>query len=75
MQLVAFGLVDGYNGFTHMTNEQAHKLVDQMPMSATWDDLMRAIYVRLTIEQGLTDSQEARAKPIEEVRAEFGLPE
>ncbi len=31
---------------TPMTKEQAHKLVDQMPPQATWDDLMHEIYVR-----------------------------
>jgi len=36
-----------------MTKEQAHKLVDQMPAQATWDDLMREIYVRHVVEQGL----------------------
>jgi hypothetical protein len=57
-----------------MTKEQAHKLVDQMPAQATWDDLMREIYVRQVVEQGLTDSKAGRTKSVNEVRAKYGLP-
>lgn len=32
--------------------EDAHKLVDQLPANATWDDLMHEIYVREAIEGG-----------------------
>ena len=58
-----------------MTKEDAHKLVDQMPEDATWDDLMREIYVRQAIEQGLADSRAGRTKSVKEVRAKYGLPE
>jgi len=58
-----------------MTKEQAHKLVDQMPPQATWDDLMREIYVRQVVEQGLADSKAGRTKSVNEVRAKYGLPE
>ena len=57
-----------------MTKEQAHKLVDQMPAHATWDDLMHEIYVRQAIEQGLADSKAGRTKSVSEVRARYGLP-
>jgi predicted transcriptional regulator len=60
---------------TTMSREQAHKLVDQLPPQATWDDLMHEIYVRQAIEQGLADSQAGRTKTVKEVRAKFGLPE
>ena len=60
---------------TPMTKEQAHKLVDQMPPQATWDDLMREIYVRQVVEQGLADSKAGRTKSVNEVRAKYGLPE
>jgi hypothetical protein len=58
-----------------MSREQAHKLVDQLPPQATWDDLMHEIYVRQAIEQGLADSQAGRTKTVKEVRAKYGLPE
>lgn len=60
---------------TPMTKEQAHKLVDQMPAQATWDDLIREIYVRQVVEQGLADSKAGRTKSVNEVRAKYGLPE
>lgn len=31
-------------------HEEAHKLVDQLPKEASWDDLMYQIYVRQKIE-------------------------
>ena len=60
---------------TTITKEQAHKLVDQLPPQATWDDLMHEIYVRQAIEQGLADSKAGRTKMVKEVRAKYGLPE
>ena len=39
-----------------MVKEEAHRLVDRLPDSATWDDLIREIYVRQVIEHGLADS-------------------
>jgi len=60
---------------TTITKEQAHKLVDQLPPQATWDDLMHEIYVRQAIEQGLADSKAGRTKMVKEVRTKYGLPE
>ncbi len=53
--------------------EEAQRLVDRLPESATWDDLMHEIYVRKAIEAGLADSQAGRTTPVEEVRKRFGL--
>lgn len=36
---------------------------------------MYEIYVREAIEMGLADSKEGRKTPVEDVRAEFGLPQ
>lgn len=60
---------------TVMEKEEAHKLVDRLPESATWDDLMHEIYVRETIERGLADSRAGRTTEVREVRAKYGLPE
>ena len=60
---------------TLMEKEKAHKLIDRMPPQATWDDLMREIYVRETIERGLADSKADRTKDVKEVRAKYGLSE
>jgi predicted transcriptional regulator len=58
-----------------MTKEHAHKLVDQMPPQATWDELMHEIYVRQAIEQGLADVEAGRSKPVSQVRTKYGLAE
>jgi predicted transcriptional regulator len=53
--------------------DEARRLVDRLPENASWDDLMYEIYVRQAIERGLADSNAGRTKPIEEVRARYGL--
>ena len=58
-----------------MEKDEAHKIIDRLPSNATWDDLMREIYVREAIERGLADSKEGRTKDVTEVRARYGLPE
>jgi hypothetical protein len=58
-----------------MEKDEAHKMIDRLPANATWDDLMREIYVRESIERGLTDSKKGRTKDVKEVRAKYGLPE
>jgi len=59
-----------------MIKDEAHKMIDRFPANATWNDLMREIYVRESIERGLADSKEGRAKDVKkEVRAKYGLPE
>jgi hypothetical protein len=55
--------------------EDAHKLVDQLPPNATWDDLMHEIYVREAIEKGLEDSKSGRTKDVSRIRKKYGLPE
>ena len=55
--------------------EDAHKLIDQLPPNATWDDLMHEIYVREAIEKGLKDSKAGRTRDVAEIRKKFGLPE
>jgi predicted transcriptional regulator len=58
-----------------MEKDEALKLIDRMPADATWDDLMREIYIREAIERGLADSKTGRTKDVKEVRAKYGLPE
>ena len=54
---------------TVMEKDEAHRLIDRMPPHATWDDLMREIYVRETIERGLADSNAGRTNDVKEIRA------
>ena len=60
---------------TMIIKEEAHRLIDRMPVDATWDDLMREIYVRETIEHGLADSNAGLTKDVKSIRAKYGLPE
>lgn len=56
-----------------MLKEQAHEMVDQMPEGSTWDDLIREVYVRQAIEQGLADSKAGRTADVVDVRKRYGL--
>jgi predicted transcriptional regulator len=53
--------------------QEAHRLIEQLPETATWDDLMYEIYVRQAVEAGLADSEAGRTLDVKEVRAKFGL--
>lgn len=56
-----------------MRKDQAHEIVDRMPEGSTWDDLIRQIYVRQVIEQGLADSEAGRTAEVADVRQRYGL--
>jgi predicted transcriptional regulator len=58
-----------------MDKDEAHKLVDRLPKNATWEDLIREVYVREAIERGLADVKAGRTTAVKEVRAKYGLPE
>jgi predicted transcriptional regulator len=51
----------------------ARQLIEQLPETCTWDDLMEQIYIQQTIAAGLADSAAGRLKPVEDVRKMFGL--
>ena len=55
--------------------QTVHQLVDQLPETATWDDVLYEMAVRRDIEKGLADSEANRIIPVEEVMKEFGITE
>ena len=55
--------------------EEARRLIDRLPDSATWDDLEYEIYVRRAIEAGMADSEIGAVDTVAEVRQSFGLPQ
>ncbi len=57
------------------SKEEAHKMIDRLSADATWDDLMREIYVREAIEKGLGDSNREKTRDVAEIRKRNGLPE
>jgi hypothetical protein len=56
-----------------LMKDDAHKLVDQLPINATWDDLLNEIYVREVIEKGLNDSRSGKTRDVQEIRNKYGL--
>ena len=55
--------------------KKQNELIDSLPSLTSWEQLMYEIYVREAIENGLADSIAGPKTPVEDVRAEFGLPE
>ena len=58
---------------TSSVKEQVQKLVDNLSDDASWDDLMRQIYVLQSIEKGLEDSDAGRVVEVNDVRSRYGL--
>jgi predicted transcriptional regulator len=54
-----------------IAKEQAKKLLEQLPESATWDDIMYQLYVRAKITQGLRDIEQGNVVSHEEVKQRF----
>ena len=51
--------------------QEAHRLVDQLPSDASWDDLMYEVYVRQAVEAGLADADAGRTMTQEEAVAKL----
>ncbi len=58
---------------TDSIKREAHRLLENLPETATWDDLMYRIYVRQAIEAGLKDSEAGRTLDVKEVRKQLNL--
>jgi hypothetical protein len=59
---------------TENIKDQARRPVDDLPDSATWEDVMYRIYVRQAVDAGIKDSDEGRTIEVKKVRKRFGLP-
>jgi predicted transcriptional regulator len=51
--------------------DEAHRLVDQLPPDASWDDLMYEVYVRQSVEAGLDDVSAGRVVTHDEALAKL----
>lgn len=60
---------------TESIKDEAHRLVDQLSDTASWDELMEQIWIRQSIEAGIADSEAGRTTSVEEIRDGYGLPE
>jgi predicted transcriptional regulator len=47
---------------------QAREIIEALPDSASWEDMMYEFYVREAIEKGLTEVESGRSVPQAEVR-------
>ena len=56
-----------------MIKEEVYKMVNKLPKTATWDDLIHEIYVREAIEHGLDDSKAGRTKDVSTIRQKYSL--
>jgi predicted transcriptional regulator len=52
--------------------DQAHQLINQLPDTATWSDVLYALELRTDVDQGLADANAGRIVGIEELRREYG---
>ncbi len=50
---------------------QVRELADQLPETATWDDVLHEIYVQQLIARGISDIENGRLISHEEIRREF----
>ena len=50
---------------------EARRIVDQLPDSASWEDLIYRLYVRQSIEAGIKDADQGRVESVEDVRRSF----
>ena len=55
--------------------QEAHALIEHLPDTATWDDVVYEMAVRHSIERGLADADAGRLTDVKDVRREFGLTE
>ncbi|GGW52542.1 hypothetical protein GCM10007158_12220 [Vreelandella hamiltonii] len=49
--------------------------MSNIPVNATWEDLMHEIYIRETIEKGMANSQAGNITSVADIRKKYGLPE
>lgn len=62
-------------GNTPPLKQQAHALIENLPDTATWDDVAYEAELRASIEHGLADAQAGRVIPVEDLMKEFGFEE
>ena len=51
--------------------EQARRVLDELPESATWEDVLYAFYVCQSIARGMDDVDNGRTVSDEDARREF----
>jgi predicted transcriptional regulator len=58
---------------TGTIKEDAKRLIDQLPESASWDDVIYQCYVQREITAGIEDCEAGRVVTTDELRKELGV--
>lgn len=53
--------------------QEAHKLIDQLPDSANWDDLIYQAALHRAVERGIAQADAGEPIPVEELLKDHGL--
>lgn len=56
-------------------SQQVHRIADQLPLDASWDEVLYQVQLRASIERGLDDLKHGRSISVENLMAEFGIAE
>ena len=51
--------------------DSARQLIDQLPDSATYNDIMYELYVKQKIEQGMQDSRDGKITSHEDIKKRY----
>lgn len=51
----------------------AHEIIDNLPDTASWDDVVYEMVTRREIDLGLADSESNHTTPVDDIAKEFGL--
>lgn len=54
-----------------MTKQEVLAMISELPEEATAEDIMYALYVRTSLDEGLRDIEEGRTLSLEEARNEL----
>lgn len=54
--------------------DEARRLIDALPDSATWEDVSRTVFERLLIEEGIADLDNGRVWTSDQIREKLGMP-
>lgn len=55
--------------------DQIHRIAEQLPADATWEDVRYQVDLRASVERGLADIEAGRTLSVETLLAEFGIQE
>jgi len=58
----------------HSIKDEARELIGSLPDSATWQDVVRTVFERLMIEEGIADLESGHVWTSDEIRQKLAIP-